>query len=248
MNIRRIRIAYAAPVLLVSALALSGCMKLEGDMNVNADATASGTFTVEIAQQAAGLLGLTSAEALAQEVNSGKFGGGSSASSISCSPIDRSGAFAVECAFDNVPFTDSTELWSIKKDGENVVVTVNGSQDSTTDMTSNPFASAIPSDSLDLTFRFPGDIVSIKGDKATQVDSRTVNVKASILDTFSATITAKAESSRSSVTPILIGAAVVIVLAVVIALVLILRRGRSGVSAPDIPPAQTITEGPADQV
>jgi len=223
----RTRLARFVPLLAAGVFLLSGCVKFQGDMSVNSDATANGSFTVEVAQSAAALMGLTSGDALAEQVNAGKFGGGSSAADISCKSIDRSGAIAAECTFSNVPFTDTGSLWNIQRNGDDVVLVVENHQKEGEDQSSNPFTVGIPQDSISLTFTMPGDIKSIQGDKASKVNPRTAHVSASILDDFRVVITSAAGGgglATSAVILIAVGALLAAIAFIVVILVIARRR------------------------
>lgn len=213
----------AVPVLAVVLVGLSGCLRMDAELDVGADARATGSFTLEVAEQAAGLMGLTSGEDLASQVSSGEIGGAGADSGLTCEPLDRSGAIAVTCTFADAAFDDPDGIWSIKRVGDTVVLTVTGGDNAGADDPS--MLQGLSSDGVTITARMPGPILSIDGDKATKVDDQTVRVRASIFDTFTVTVTSQAGSSGPA--PWLVaalGALLVAVIAVVV-VVVVRRRG-----------------------
>jgi len=213
----------AVPVLAVVLVGLSGCLRMDADLDVGSDARATGSFTLEVAEQAAGLMGLTSGEDLASQVSSGEIGGAGADSGLTCEPLDRSGAIAVTCTFADAVFDNPDGIWSIKRVGDTVMLTVTGGDNAGADDPS--MLQGLSSDGVTITARMPGPILSIDGDKATKVDDQTVRVRASIFDTFTVTVTSQAGSSGPA--PWLVaalGALLVAVIAVVV-IVVVRRRG-----------------------
>ena len=56
---RTSRIIGLAGACALVVAALTGCLKLDADLTINADATASGTLAIEFQKEAAGFLGIS---------------------------------------------------------------------------------------------------------------------------------------------------------------------------------------------
>jgi Leucyl aminopeptidase len=122
---------FALPaVLAASALVLTACLDVDADITVNPDATATGNMTVAISSEFSGLLGLASGNDLVDQIEQGALEGAEGVDDLDCSPLDRDGAVAMNCTFEDLAFEEADDLWNIYAgdDGTVTFVTTSGEE------------------------------------------------------------------------------------------------------------------------
>jgi hypothetical protein len=201
-------------VLILAPLALAGCVDLNADIRVNPDATASGSITMAVGNEAAGFLGIGSADDLAQAVQEEEMPGAvSPLAGADCAPAEVPNAIAVTCTFTDAEFTEEGGLWQLQRIDDSIIMTVTQAGDALTaaDAGAEMLGGDMNIGSLEITARFPGPITTIEGENATKVDEFTVTVASSLTDSYTTTITAEAGSSGTPLWVfIVVGAAALI--------------------------------------
>lgn len=222
---RMIRTAAAIAAGVAGALVLTGCIKVEADVTVASDATASGTFGFELQKEAAGFLGITDAGAFEEQLETGDLSEEEGLSSFDdCTASESDTGFVYTCAFTDTPFTDSTDLWTITKEDSTIVFRMVNEGDDSGAGDLGLGEGSLGSVSVDVTF--PGPITSISGAGATQTSDTTATVEASMTDALDISIRSEDGASGFPVATLIVVlvAAGVILLIVVVAGVLIARR------------------------
>ena len=185
-------------ILALGALTLTGCLDLEAELDVNSDATISGTINIEVASEAGALMGITSSESLAALVESGEAQDGLSVTADSCTPaVGDTEKYEVDCTFSSTAFTDATEIWSASREGD--LITFRVFQEAAEGSEMDELIPGLELGGIDITATFPGDIESVTGDFAIQKDSRTVEVIAPL--SRSVDVTVVAQSGGGDVAP-----------------------------------------------
>jgi hypothetical protein len=214
-------------ILALGALTLTGCLELEAELDVNSDATISGTINIEVASEAGALMGITSSESLAALVESGEAQDGLSAAAYSCTPaVGDTEKYEVDCTFSSTAFTDATEIWSASREGE--LITFRVFQEAAEGSGTDELIPGLELGGIDITATFPGDIESVTGDFAIQEDARTVEVTAPL--SRSVDVTVVAQSGGGDVASVIGWIAVAVVGVAALAGVLFFwrRKGTSG--------------------
>lgn len=238
------RAANLASALGLVAGLLSSCMNLDYALNVNADSTLSGTLKVELAKQAAAVLGLTSADDLMAEAKSGKLASGSGLDvNKDCSASEDDTNITLTCKITNVKASEIDEDWSMTTDGDTASLHVVTNLDQATAAT-EPTAFDMPElnlGSYNFTINFPGPITKVTGTGATQTSETTVVAKGGLNDTIDFTVTGSTSSSRGLPwwSYLIIG---LIAGAVVVAIIGLVRRRKKTAPAPD-PTTESTTSG-----
>jgi hypothetical protein len=203
------------------------------NVSVNPDATASGQISLELAKQAASMLGIMTADDLLTGITDGELTDGADAfSSGQCQPQEKDESLAITCSFDDQAFTDPEGPWTISRQGDVITVSIKNSQqatdgaDSSTDL-------GIPLGRFEVVVDLPGDVQSVTGDFATQVDSDTVRVDASMNDEVDVTITSATGGGLLSRLPLILAAAAL--LAGLVVVILLVARRRKPQTPPPLP-------------
>lgn len=223
------------PVLLAgSGLLMAGCLDVEADITVNPDATATGDMTVAISSEFSGLLGLASGNDLVAQVEQGLLEGAEGAQDLNCSPVDRDGAVAMNCTFENQGFAEADDLWNIYAgdDGTVTFVTTSGEEVNEDDA---GLLGDLDFDfgGYDISVEMPGTITSVEGTGVEQTSDTTFRVQAGLDENFDVIVTSE-DGSGSFPTYLLI-LAIIAVLAIAALVVYFARRGTN--NNDDAPPA-----------
>ena|GEM_PF-857307 len=234
---RRI-VGFTAAMGLVVGL-LSACMSLDYVLNVNADSTMSGTLKVAIAKQAASVFGLTSADDLLNEADSGDATSGMGLDvAKDCASSEDETNFILTCTIANAKASDIDEGWSMTTDGDTATLHVVANLDQAAAET-DPAAFEMPDmnmGSYNFTINFPGKITKVTGTGAKQTSDTTVVAKGGLNDTIDFTVTGS--TSSGSGLPwwsyLVIG---LIAGAVVVAIIGLVRRGKKDEATPEPAPA-----------
>lgn len=241
---RRI-VGFTAAMGLVVGL-LSACMSLDYVLNVNADSTMSGTLKVAIAKQAASVLGITSADDLLEEANSGDATSGMGLDvGKDCASSEDETNFILTCTITNAKASDIDEGWSMTTEGDTASLRVVANLDQAAAET-DPGAFEMPDmnmGSYNFTINFPGKITKVTGTGAKQTSDTTVVAKGGLNETIDFTVTGS--TSSGSGLPwwsyLVIG---LIAGAVVVAIIGLVRRGKKDDAAPEPAPEPTTETAP----
>ena len=241
---RRI-VGFTAAMGLVVGL-LSACMSLDYVLNVNADSTMSGTLKVAIAKQAASVFGLTSADDLLNEADSGDATSGMGLDvAKDCASSEDETNFILTCTITNAKASDIDEGWSMTTDGDTATLHVVANLDQATGET-DPAAFEMPDmnmGSYNFTINFPGKITKVTGTGAKQTSDTTVVAKGGLNDTIDFTVTGS--TSSGSGLPwwsyLVIG---LIAGAVVVAIIGLVRRGKKDETTSEASPEPTTKTTP----
>jgi len=214
---------------------LSACMSLDYVLNVNADSTMSGTLKVAIAKQAASVLGITSADGLLEEANSGDSTSGMGLDlAKDCASSEDDTNFILTCTIANAKASDIDEGWSMTTEGDTATLHVVANLDQATAET-DPATIEMPDmnmGSYNFTINFPGKITKVTGTGAKQTSDTTVVAKGGLNDTIDFTVTGS--TSSGSGLPwwsyLVIG---LIAGAVVVAIIGLVRRGKKDDATPE---------------
>ena len=218
------RLALPA-VLAASALALTACLDVDADITVNPDATATGNMTVAISSEFSGLLGLASGNDLVEQIEQGVLDGAEGVDDLDCSPLDRDGAVAMNCTFENMAFDETDDLWNIYAGDDGTVTFVTTSGEEVTEEDAGLLG--------DLDFDFggytisvemPGTITSVEGTNVEQTSESTFRVEAGLDDNFDVIVTS--EDGSGSFPTYLILLLIIVALGVIALVIYFTRRGQ----------------------
>ena len=218
------RLALPA-VLAASALALTACLDVDADITVNPDATATGNMTVAISSEFSGLLGLASGNDLVEQIEQGVLDGAEGVDDLDCSPLDRDGAVAMNCTFENMAFDEADDLWNIYAGDDGTVTFVTTSGEEVTEEDAGLLG--------DLDFDFggytisvemPGTITSVEGTNVEQTSDTTFRVEAGLDDNFDVIVTS--EDGSGSFPTYLILLLIIVALGVIALVIYFTRRGK----------------------
>jgi len=180
MNRARIRkSAILAMVGGVALMTLSACINITYTLNVNPDATLSGTVQLAVSKQAASVLGISSAEDLNSQLKSGQLSDQTSSKALDdCTGSQDADNLVLSCTIANAQASDIEQGWSMTVDGD--MATFHAvSQAPSTD--SSPIdIPGLSQNSFTFTLTFPGEISSVTGDGAVQSGPNTVTVKSTL--------------------------------------------------------------------
>ena len=219
----RSRAVVAAAIAATSLLALTGCLNLDADLQVKSDGLVSGELTLEISQQASGFLGITSSEALLEQLESGQIEGAEATADLDCKAADREGAVAVTCSFRDQEFAEPDELWWISTDAESV--TFHSTSGEAVDAQDTEiFGDLFTFGGYTMDVTMPGKISSISGDFVEQTSDTSIRIDASLTDTFDITVVSDKSSGGAIPTWLWVVLAVVAGAVVVGVIVFLTRR------------------------
>lgn len=224
---RLMRAAALTGVGALAAVTLAGCIKVEADVTVAPDATASGTFGFELQKDAAGFLGISDAETFSSQLESGELAEEDGLQSFQdCEASETETGYLYSCAFADETFTDPTGLWTIDKEDSTIVFRMANEGQGDEGMDLGLGDTSMGSISVDVTF--PGAITSVSGDGVTQTSDTSASIQSSMTESFDVVI--RSEDGASGLTPAMLAvvlvAAGVIALIIIVAVVLISRRRR----------------------
>lgn len=219
------RIAVAS----VAVLSLTGCIKLDMNLDVQADNTVDGTMVFAVSKQLSELPGFN-ADDLGGPLES------PAAGKVTSKPYDDGTWVGTEMQFTDVPLAE----FGNAEGGDDLTITrvgdqfkVSGSLDMSGDDTATPtegFDPAALGGSAEIRIRltFPGEVVSANG----TVDGNSVTWTPKFGETLDIAAVANAEPSGSSTTWLLVGGLLVGLLVVGGFLVATMRRRESAAPVP----------------
>ena len=221
------RIARAAALALLTAVALTGCIRYNVDMTVSSDNTTSGTVVIAVQKGIGEQAGLGSdEEALSQLFSSEDFGEGFEASDYAEGDwIGQSYTFK-DLTFDQLG--DFGDLFTLSRDGDTIVLQGDQAPTAEEDMTEMP-----PGAEGTLSVTFPGKVSSHNG----TLEGNTVTWN---LFTTTEPLHAEAAATSSSGTNliVLIAGGVLLLLVVAAGAFFVIRKSRG--KAADAP----VTDAP----
>jgi hypothetical protein len=244
----RTRLRTVAKVAAVGALALllTGCIKLNIDLQLNTDDTVSGSMIFAFDKQLLELTGQSADDVL-----------GSSAPlptdqpGVSSKPYDDGKYVGQEITFDSVPLTEfstgDTESLNIVREGDTFKVT------GTLDLSGGTDTGGLPTDQatqdllagaeIQVSVTFPGPVQDANG----QIDGNTVtwNPKVGESLQIQATGSAIESSSGGSTTTILLIVGGVVVVLIIVLVVVMMSRKRKG---PEVAAGGEMAAGAAPEV
>lgn len=231
---RRARAGVIAGIGALAVATLTGCIKVEADVVVAPDATASGTFGFELQKDAAGFLGINDADSFRSQLETGDLAQEDGLQAFQeCEASESDTGFVYSCAFTDETFTDPTGLWTIEKQDSSIVFRManEGQGDEGADMGLGD--TSMGSIAVDVTF--PGAITEVSGDGVTQTSDTTALVESSMTQSFDVVIRSEdgASGFPIAILAVVLVAVAVIVLIIVVAIVLIARRRRP--QQPELP-------------
>lgn len=210
----------------LAVVALSGCLKLDADLTVNADATASGTLAIEFQKEAAGFLGISDLASFEENFTGEELGAEGLDDFTDCTTSETDAAYVYTCTFENEAFTEGDGPWTITKEGDLVLLRVVNEAQSGDD-------AALLGDanlgSITVSATFPGPITAVSGDAVEKTSDTTATISGSLTESIDARVTAEASSGGLTLSALLVVLLAVAVLAlIVIVLVVLLLRRRKG--------------------
>lgn len=238
------------PAVLIAPLVLAGCVDLTAQVNVNPDATASGSLTMAVSNEAAGFLGIGSAEDLANAVQEEQMPGAvSPLANADCQPAEAANAIAVTCTFADVDFTEEGGLWKLERVDDSIVMTITQAGDALTaaDTGAELLGGDMNIGSLDITATFPGPITSIEGENTTKVDANSVTISSSLTDSYTTVITAEAGGTGTPTWAFIVVGAAALITALVLLLLLRTRSKKQPLAIEAAKPA-AIEAGPGNEI
>ena len=220
----RARVRKSAFLAMVGGLALitlSACMNVTYTLNVNPDATISGKVQLAVTKQAASILGITDADDLNSQLQSGQLSDqGSSKALQNCQASEDAENLLLDCTITNAQASDIEENWSMTTDGD--VATFHA-------VSSAPTSSSIDlpglsDNTFEFTMTFPGPISSVQGTGAVKTGENTVTVKGTLDQPLDFTVVGSLSTGSTSMIWIYVLLGVLALLAVGV-LAYVLRNG-----------------------
>lgn len=242
---RTMRAGVLAGIAATAVLALTGCIKVDANVAIASDATASGTFGFELQKEAASFLEINDLESFKSQIDEGALTEGDELDSFQeCVSSESDTGYVYTCTFANTPFTATDGLWTITKEGSTIVfrmVSEGGGEDAAD-------AGALLGDaglgSIDVAVEFPGPITSVEGDLVEQTSETTAKISGSMMDTINVTIRSEEGSSGPNVAAILVVAiAAGVAVLLVVAVILLVMRRRAGTHEPATADTEADTAG-----
>lgn len=231
------------PALLAgSGLLLAGCLDVDANITVNSDATATGDMTVAISSEFSGLLGLASGNDLVAQVEQGMLEGAEGAADLDCSPLDRDGAVAMNCTFENQAFNEADDLWNIYAGDDGTVTFVTTSGEEVTEEDAGLLGDLdFDFGGYDISVEMPGTIISVEGTGAEQTSDTTFRVQSGLDENFDVIVTS--EDGSGGIPTSLILVLIIAALGIAALVVYFTRRGKKNNDDEDAPPAIEPTAG-----
>lgn len=233
------RLAALTGIAVLAIVTLSGCIKVDADVAINSDATASGTFAFELQKDAASFLGIGDLATFEQQIDEGALTEGQELDSFQeCVTGESDTGYTYTCTFANTPFTEPDGLWRIAKEGSSIVFTMTSEGAGEDGAEAASMLGDAGMGSIDVTVEFPGTITSVQGDLVEKTSDTTARVSASMTDTIDVTITSEDGASQGGIAGIIVVAiAAGVVVLLIVAVILLIMRRRAGTRPPELPAA-----------
>ncbi len=197
----RTRSRWLFALALTPLLALSGCVKLDMDMNVRADNTVDGTLIIAVDKAVLAASGQSEADFLKQFETQGPFSGSDrpKQGTVSSTRYDVDGLVGRSYVLKDVPlaeFGGGAGGLTITRKGDRFFVA--GQVDMTSTSAADPNAKAGPPAETRIRMTFPGEVLESNG----KIDGRTVTWKPKVGEKTALA----AEARTSEIIPILLAA------------------------------------------
>ena len=228
---------FALPaVLAASALVLTACLDVDADITVNSDATATGNMTVAISSEFSCLLGLASGNDLVEQIQQGTLDGAEGVDDLDCSPLDREGAVAMNCTFEDLAFEDPDDLWNIYSGDDGTVTFVTTSGEEVTEEDAGLLGDLdFDFGGYNISVEMPGPITSVEGTNVEQTSDTTFRVQAGLDENFDVIVTS--EDGSGGFPTYLILLLIIVALGVIALVIYFTRRGKKNNDDDDSIPA-----------
>lgn len=201
-------------------LSLTGCLKVDATIDIDADAKASGTIGFEFAKQAASVLGISSLADFEAQMKEGTDAQDLAAFGT-CATSETEAGYAYTCTFTDKEFTTEGELWTITANDDQIVFHVVSEGQSAEDNSLLGDAS-VGDVTIDVTF--PGPIQGIEGTGAEKTSETSARIQAAMTDSLDVTVTSARGNSAAWLPLVWVALAIVAVLVAVVVIVLLTRR------------------------
>lgn len=231
------RMAALTGLAVLAVVTLSGCIKVDANVAINPDATASGTFAFELQRDAASFLGIGDLATFEQQIDEGALTDGQELDSFQeCVTGESDTGYTYTCTFANTAFSEPDGLWRIAKEGSTIVFTMASEGAGEDGAEAASMLGDAGMGSIDVTVEFPGTITAVQGDLVERTSDTTARVSASMMDTIDVTIRSEDGASQGGVAAIIVVAiAVGVVVLLIVAVILLVMRRRAGTRAPELP-------------
>lgn len=241
-NLRRApRAAALLGAVAVAIVSLSGCIKVDAEVGIGADATASGTFAFELQKDAASFLGITDLATFESEITEGALTEGDELDAFTeCTTSESDTGYVYSCTYANTTFTEADGLWRITKEGDEIVFTMASPGAGAEAAGAEELLGGASMGSINVDVEFPGPITTVEGDFVEQTSDNAATVSASMMDEIAVTIRSEAGSGPSLSVILVLVIAVAIIVLLVIAVILLVKRRRAG-TAPAVSAAAVAT-------
>jgi hypothetical protein len=240
------RIGALVGIAAVAVLTLTGCIKVDANVAIASDATASGTFGFELQKDAAGFLGISDLSSFEAAIDEGALTDGEELETFQdCVTSESDAGYVYTCSFANASFTNPDDLWQISKDGSNIVFTMTNEGQSAEDAEMTGLLGDAGMGAINVTVEFPGPITSVEGAFAEKTSDTTVKISASMMDALKVTITSEESSGGGFAVILVVAIAAGVVVLLIVAVILLVMRRRAGTRSPEA--AAEPTEAPANQ-
>lgn len=236
------RTSFFAGVAAFALLTLSGCINVTYTININPDASLSGTVQLAVTKQAASILGITDADDLNEKLKSGQLSEEMPTKAVdNCTASEDATNLILNCKLENAQASDLNEAWTMTVNGDTATFRAVLGDSSSAEAAGLP---GFSTGEYDLTLTYPGPISSVTGDRAVKTGPNTVTVKGTLDEALDLTVVGSLNSGSSSMLWIyvLLGALAVGAIAL---LVFVLRAGSGGPKADAQPAIDSESQVPA---
>jgi hypothetical protein len=243
------RIGALIGVTAVAVLTLTGCIKVDANVAIASDATASGTFGFELQKDAAAFLEITDLASFEKAMQEDALTDGEELETFqSCVSSESESGFVYTCSFANATFNTPDDLWQITKDGSNIVFTMTSEGQSAEDAEMQAMLGDVGMGDINVTVEFPGPITSVEGEFAEKTSDTTAKVSASMLDNLKVTITSQESGGGGFAGILVVAIAAGVVVLLIVAVILLVMRRRAGTRDTGAGAAEApATEAPATE-
>lgn len=229
------RAAALAAACVGAAFLLTACIDVNASVDVNADATASGSLEMVLQKQAASVLGVNSADDWATQVKSSETQNDPNLGD--CAAGETDAGYTYTCNFTNSAFTDESGPWTIVKSGNDIVFTLKGNAASDAGAQTDALGGASLG-TMTIKVTMPGEISQITGTGVEKTSDTAATITSDLSKPVDVTITSASSPSgmSASIIIVVVVALAVIVLIIIVAITLIRRRRNAPTGPPISPP------------
>ncbi|HAN72188.1 MAG TPA: hypothetical protein DCQ36_11470 [Actinobacteria bacterium] len=224
---------------IVASLALTGCIKVDANVAIASDATASGTFAFELQKDAAGFLGISDLASFQSQIDEGALTEGDELETFQeCVTSESETGYVYTCSFANMPFTEPSGLWTVTKEESTIVFAMTSEGAGEETQGADNLLGDASMGSINVTVEFPGPITAVEGEFVEQTSESTAKVSAAMTETINVTIRSEDGSSGTNIAVIIVIAlAAGVAVLLIVAVVLLVMRRRAGTQELALPAA-----------